>query len=53
LTGLRFLYWDFALKHRERERLKRLEALAGWNGATDSGFPYFKTATKPSLDPNE
>lgn len=26
LTGLRFLYWDFALKHRERERLKRLEA---------------------------
>jgi len=26
LTGLRFLYWDFAMKHRERERLKRLEA---------------------------
>ncbi len=26
LTGLRFLYWDFGLKHRERERQKRLDA---------------------------
>jgi hypothetical protein len=26
LTGLRFLFWDFGLKHREQERRKRLEA---------------------------
>lgn len=26
LTGLRFLYWDFGLKHQQRERQKRLEA---------------------------
>ena len=26
LTGLRFLYWDFGVKNRERERQRRLEA---------------------------
>lgn len=26
LAGLRFLYWDFGLKHQEQERRKRLEA---------------------------
>ena len=26
LLALRFLYWDFGVKHRERERQKRLEA---------------------------
>lgn len=26
LLALRFLYWDFGLKHREREREKRLQA---------------------------
>lgn len=26
LAGLRFLYWDFAVKHREQERQKRLDA---------------------------
>ena len=25
LAGLRFLYWDFGLKHQERERRKRVE----------------------------
>lgn len=26
LAGLRFLYWDFGVKHRERDRIERLEA---------------------------
>ena len=26
LAGLRFLYWDFGVKHREEQRRKRLEA---------------------------
>jgi hypothetical protein len=26
LAGLRFLYWDFGVKHREQERQRRLEA---------------------------
>jgi hypothetical protein len=26
LAGLRFLYWDFGVKHREQERRKRLDA---------------------------
>jgi len=26
LAGLRFVYWDFGLRHREQERAQRLEA---------------------------